>query len=221
MKRKSILIVFIVALIAILSLSFVACNKQPSAEPTDNISRETSEYYAGESETFAVTIECGRREKCFIADGKAVDVESFCELKILQLKVIECDTISYLIANESNTLSGSIAKDDNGEFCALITLDFAPTAITLTIGEDSHEIELSNVLNGALSASDIVNVAKTEFADRIQQECGEGALNREIYVKLITGDRISYYYYVSFIGEGTDYWALLIDPKTGAVISRK
>ncbi len=169
MKRKYVLIVFIVALIAILSLSFVACNNKVEEVPKDNVSRETSEFYAGESDAFAVTIECGRREKCFIADGKAVDVETFCELKILPLKVIECDTISYLIANESNTLSGSIAKDDNGEFCALITLDFAPTTITLTIGEDSHEIELSNVLDGALSANDIVNIAKTEFADRIQQ----------------------------------------------------
>ena len=55
----------------------------------------------------------------------------------------------------------------------------------------------------------------------INAEEAEGKAAREIYVKLITGDRETYYFYVSFIGEGTDYWAALINPADGTVVSEK
>lgn len=41
------------------------------------MSRLTEAYYAGESDLFAVTIEKGRREKRFVADGIARDVCDF------------------------------------------------------------------------------------------------------------------------------------------------
>ena len=63
--------------------------------------------------------------------------------------------------------------------------------------------------------------AEKEFADRITPAKESGTYSREIYVKLITGDRQNYYYYVSYVGEGVDYWALLINPTTGEVVSKR
>lgn len=220
MKRKYILTIVAMALAISVAFCFVACNKASVDKQNNNVSRMTTSYYAGEDENYAVSIECGQREKCFIADGKAKDVLAFCELKVTPLKTNDCDTISYLVVGESATLSGSLARDEDNEFVALISLDFEPKSITLTINESNHEIDLCNILEGALGIGDIINIAKGEFADRIASENG-GVLNREIYIKLITGDRINYYYYVSFIGEGLDYWALLVEPKTGSVISKK
>ncbi len=202
-------------------LCFVACNKNVDETPKDNISRLTNSYYAGESDCFAVSLEQGRREKTFIADGTAKEVEDFTELTILPLKKNEYECISYVFAGEDNTLSGEIKKNDNGEYVSCISLDFVPTSITLTAGEDNQEIELCNVLDGALSALDVINIAKTEFKDRIDESTQNNEAEREIYLKVITGDRITYYYYVSFIGEGVDYWAVLVDIKTGSVISKK
>ena len=76
-------------------------------------------------------------------------------------------------------------------------------------------------LDGKLTSADAVNVAKKQFAERIAAEEADGKPAREVYVKLITGDRETYYFYVSFIGEGTDYWAALIDPSDGTVVSHR
>lgn len=77
------------------------------------------------------------------------------------------------------------------------------------------------MLADCLGGYDAAQLARERFADRIAAEQQAGAYNREIFVKLITGDRITYYYYVSFIGEGVDYWAVLIDPATGEIVSEK
>ena len=80
---------------------------------------------------------------------------------------------------------------------------------------------MSSVLDGAITADDVINIAKTEFKDKLDAEYAQGKPEREIYLKLITADRTSYYYYVSFIGDGVDYWAMLVEPKTGAIITQK
>ena len=221
MKRK---ICLILVAILCLSLSFVvlcACNKKTNDEQKDNISRLTEQYYAGESDLFAVSIEKGRREKNFIADGVAKDVCEFTELIIVPLKTNDYTAVSYVISADDKTVSGEIKCSSSGEFVTSIALDFVPKTITVTAGEASSDIELNSVLDGKLSANDVINIAKESLKDKIDQEYAEGKADREIYVKLITADRESYYYYVSFIGDGVDYWAMLIVLTSGAIISRK
>ena len=108
-----------------------------------------------------------------------------------------------------------------GEYKQDINLDFTPTSITIGEGENAQCINLCNILEGKLTSADVINIAEKEFADRITPAKESGTYSREIYVKLITGDRQHYYYYVSYIGEGVDYWALLLEPDTGAVVSKK
>ena len=221
MKRK---ICLILVAILCLSLSFVvlcACNKKTSDEQKDNISRLTEQYYAGESDLFAVSIEKGRREKNFIADGVAKDVCEFTELIIVPLKTNDYTAVSYVISADDKTVSGEIKCSSSGEFVTSIALDFVPDKIAVTAGKEQSEIDLSSVLEGALTSQDVINIAKKEFKEKIDAEYSEGKADREIYVKLITADRTNYYYYVSFIGDGTDYWAMLVDIKTGAIVSKK
>lgn len=221
MKRKILLTLVAICCIVCALVGLSACNKKGGATSNENISRQTDAYYAGESDRFAVTIEVGRREKNFIADGKATDVCDFVELIIVPLKKNECDKLSYVIAGQDATLSGEIASSNYGEFVTAVQLDFVPTTVSVTAGEDSDEIEMCNILEGALSSLDVINIAKTEFKDRIDAESAQGKNEREIYVKIISGDRTNYYYYVSFIGEGVDYWAMLVDIKTGDIVSKK
>lgn len=221
MKRKILLIVLAITLVFGCIASFVACNKKAN-ENCENgmISRLTREYYAGESELFAVVVEKGEREKNFIADGKATDVQPFATIAITPLKSNDYKEISYVLNGESATLSGKLDKSEYGEYSAAITLDFVPTTVTVTAGDDTSEIDLASVLDGALSAEDVINIAKAEFKETLDKEA-EAGKEREIYLKIITGDRTNYYYYVSFIGEGVDYLAVLIEPKTGKIVSKK
>lgn len=221
MKRK-IALVGVAILVLLCTLAcFVACNKTKKQEQSDNVSRRTDAYYAGESELFSVSVEKGRRERNFVADGTATDIIDFCEINIQPLKSNDYEKIAYVLSGEGSTLSGELTGGNFGEFTASITLDFVPNKIVVTAGENKSEIDLCSVLDGALTSSDVINIAKNELKDKIAAENSEGKPDREIYVKLITADRTNYYYYVSFIGEGTDYWAMLVDIKSGSIVSRK
>ena len=229
MRRKVLISVSVVVLILVLSLGLVACdkNKTKKDDPKSNISRMTTAYYVGEDENFAVMIEKGKREKSFIADGKVNDVVEFVDIAVMPLTQNDYEEIDFEVMAEGNALNGKLKKTNNGEFKATIDMNFSPEKIKLKAmckdGEEDDnvvaEIELGNVLDDKLTAEDIVNIAKNEFKDRIANEGKD--MQREIYVKLISGDRINYYYYVSFIGNDVDYWALLIDPKTGDIASKK
>lgn len=220
MKKK--IIAFLLILIIIAStVVFCACNKIDEPEKESNISRQVLAFYAGENEDFAVSVELLKREKIFIADGKATDVVDICELNITPLKVHDNTEYLFSITDGTATLSGKIKGNQFGEYCQELKLDFTPTSITIGEGENAQCVNLVNILDGKLTSADVINIAEKEFADRITVAKEGEVYNREIYVKLITGDRQHYYYYVSYIGEGVDYWALLLEPETGAVVSKK
>ena len=220
MKRK-ILIVFAAITVLVLAVAMTACNKSDTDKTPSDVSRSVSALYTGESENFAVSVEKGMREDPFIADGKATDVAEFAEITVTPLTFNDFEEISYVLNAENTNLSGTLTGNNFGEFRQTLTLDFAPVSVSVTANGTTEEIQLADVLAGKLSSSDVVNIARKEFADRIAAESADGKPSREIYVKLISGDRETYYYYVSFIGEGVDYWAMLVDPATGDVVSKK
>lgn len=218
MKKK-----YLVLLVAILSLTaivFTACNRGGEDEK-EEISRSVSSFYAGESADFAVSVEVGRREKNFVADGYVTDVSDFVEITVLPLKTNSLTEIEYSLNGESSALSGKLVGNEFGEFSASVEMNFIPLTVSIGEGESADIIELNDVLQGKLTTADVVNIASTAFKDRIEEETAAGNYQREIYVKLITGDRENYYYYVSFIGEGVDYWALLINIDDGSIVTRK
>lgn len=220
MKRKLSFLIA-AALLSILPFAFAACNKTEVKTKPDNISRQTDAYYAGENADFAVSIEFGKSEKPFIADGKCAGAENFVRLTVTPLIKNDFEKIGYSVFASDSEFSGELTAGDRGDFWDDIALNFSPEKITLVAGDSNCEIQLKNVLDGALSAADAVNIAKAEFAEKIAAEKEEGKQDREIYMKLITGDRKDYFYYVSFIGEGADYWALLLNPQSGEVITKK
>ena len=220
MKKKNIAILMIILILSALAI-FYACNKVEEPKKESNVSRPVTAFYAGENEDFAVSIEFLEKEKPFVADGVTGDVASTVQLVILPLKVHNADQFDFALKNATATYSGKVKGNQFGEYAVDLTIDFVPTSITVGEGETACHIDLVNVLDGKLTSQDVINIAESEFAERIAECKEKGEYHREIYVKLITGDREHYYYYVSYIGEGVDYWALLINPETGAVVSKK
>ncbi len=220
MKRK--LMIFVLAIVVIfVSVAFAACNKKETENEDDNVSRIVNSYFVGETENFKVTLEEGAREKNFVADGVATNVKPFAEMIITPQKVIEVENIEYTIKGENSTINGTVITDKFGAYKTEVSaLDFVPVSITLSVGENAEEIEICNVLQDKLTAVDVINIAQREFEERILQEQADG-LSREVYVKLISADNENYYYYVSYIGKGVDYWGLLINPDDGTIISKR
>ncbi len=217
--KKKISLIFAISVIIACMLLLAACNGDKKDQPASDISRVTTSYLAGESELFAVSLESGMREKAFIADGKVTDVAPFVELKITPLKAADAEGVDFVLASSDATLSGKIDKGTNGEFKTALDLTFVPDKITVTMGEQSSEIDLCNVLEGAISADQAISIARETFKDKLESEAAEGK-TREVYLKLITGDRENYYYYVSFIGDGVNYLATLIS-LDGNVVSKR
>ncbi len=218
--KKKISLIFAISVIIACLLLLAACNGgKKQDQPASDISRITTRYLAGESELFAVSLESGMREKAFIADGKVTDVAPFVELKIIPLKAADAEGLDFVLASNGATLSGKIDKGTNGEFKTALDLTFVPDKISVTMGEQSSEIDLCNVLEGAISADQAISVARETFKDKLESETAEGK-TREVYLKLITGDRENYYYYVSFIGDGVNYLAALIS-LDGNIVSKR
>lgn len=223
MRRKTVIVILLLSALALSALCLAACDRGSSEDdrPKD-ISRMVSAFYAGECEDFAVTFERGSKEEPFIADGKTTSVVDFSSLRVIPLRATEASEISFVLSGSAGeSVSGKLTAGTFGEFRAEVAAEFAPVKVTLTAGELTREIDLGDVLSGCLSGYDAVEIARREFASRSDAEGQEGEQAREIFVKLITGDRTAYYYYVSFIGEGVDYWAVLLDPATGEVVSKR
>ena len=91
--------------------------------------------------------------------------------------------------------------------------------------DKTAEIPLTNQLSGMLTWEQVLDVAVKEFENEIKANLDEnGKLQREICIKLIKDKRnpdSPYYWYVSFIDKTGSYWALLLEPDSGKVISRK
>ena len=62
MKRKIVLISVAILVLICAFACLASCNKNKNKEQSDNVSRLTEAYYAGESSSFAVSVEKGRRE---------------------------------------------------------------------------------------------------------------------------------------------------------------
>lgn len=206
---------------SVLAVFLTACNRKEEEAYDDNVSRSVSAFYTGESENFAVTVEVGRRESNFVADGYATNVVDFTEITVLPLKTNELNEIAYSLQGESSSISGSVKGNEFGEFSAVVDMDFIPASVSIGEGESVEVIELCDVLSGKLTSADVINIASDAFKERIEEESADGNYHREIYVKLISGDRENYYYYVSYLGEGVDYWALLVNVDDGAIVTKK
>ena len=223
MKKKTLLFVAIVLVICAAAAALAACDKAEESTPSD-ISRSVTSLYIADGDDFAVTVETGICEQPFIADGKIGETAEFVTITVTPLVTVGSEEISFTLTGGGETpatLSGTLTAGGFGDFKGDIALSFAPVKVSVTADGKTFEADLTDVTEGKLSSADAVNIARELFAERVEEERAAGVPSREIYVKLVTGDREHFYYYVSFIGENVDYWGALIDAETGAVLSKR
>ena len=232
MKKTLLLIVTILLILSL--FFFVACKKADVAPEKTGLQTRVSTYqdavYVGSDEAFEVSFVTGEAEKLIVIDGEVGEMAPFATLTVTPLSsALFNNTYTYLLKGESGEKSGDLAKDVIG---ATFSADLenakeigkVQSVTIIAEGISENVVDLTNKLDGALSWQEALAIAEKELAEAITAESDTGALPREIYVKLVNAlsdADAPYYYYVSFIKSSSDYWALLLDPMTGEVISKK
>jgi len=235
MKKKFIIIVALLLILSCL-IAFGACKKVTEQQPEErqglqkNVSTYHDAAYVGANEDFGVTLFTGECEKLIVVDGKVGELTPFATLTVTPLaSSLFNNTYTYVLVGANGERTGDLVKDVIGAtFSAELTNVKELGAVTavkvVAQGILDSEITLTNKLDGAPNWKDILKISEEAFAEEIKAETDTGNLEREIYIKLVNAmadEDAPYYYYVSFIKSPADYWALLIDPETGAVISKK
>ncbi len=230
--------IFWIVIATLLTLTCVfalaSCGGKSDAPKKEGLETLVSVYhdgvYVGANEDFTVNLTTGETEKLIVADGKVGELTRFATLTVTPLSSSLFNNVyTYVLTGEKGEKTGELEKDVIGAtFTAEI--DGAESIGKITgakiVAENilESDVPLTNKLEGALTWKEILKHAETTLSEQIKEESDTGALPREIYVKLVNAmasDDSPYYYYVSFIKSPSDYWALLMDPATGAVISKK
>lgn len=230
MKKYRIAIV----LILLLSLFvFAACKKTPKEEKT-GLEKLVSTYhdavYVGANEDFTADFITGECEKLIVIDGEVGELTPFATLTVTPLSAeLFNNTYTYVLKGENGEKSGELIKDVVGASFSAEVKEGKEIGKILSVlvkaeGILESEVMMKDKLEGAISWKEALALAEKELKDTITQESDTGNLQREIYIKLVNAlgnDDAPYYYYVSFIKSPAEYWALLLDPTTGEVISKK
>ncbi|MEG1613214.1 MAG: hypothetical protein RR357_03505 [Clostridia bacterium] len=223
---------FIVVVLVVLSIfSLNACKKKDKdVNLTECVSYAQTHLYSGEDANFQVMVSIGKKEKLFIADGKVENVADFATVSVVPLNLnLANKTFKFALVADGGEVSGELKRDvvsnaytANVEFG---TFKDKLKSIKIYYDDKTVEVPLSNKLTNMLTWEQVLDIAKKELATEIKGNLDEnGKLHREICIKFIRDKRnpaSPYFWYVSFIAEDGSYWALLIEPSKGEIITKK
>jgi hypothetical protein len=214
----------------ILSFSLWGCSKEEEKDPVLNqVSFYHSNLYCGQNDKFSITIERGMREKEYIIDGKVGTMIEFSRLRVTPLNVDYFNKeYNYVIEGKSGKLNGTLEKDIFGTtyFKDVEDIDSIGIIHNITVKTSDFEckIALNDKITDMLNWQDVLKIAKENYSQAIMNELQEKNFNREIYIKFINDNKnveSPYYWYVALIASKSDYWAMLIEPKSGTIITKK
>lgn len=227
MKRK-VLPILLVLVLAAAAVGVAACSQDGGFDITKTLSYDQYMYYYGATEDFEVSVTGVNREELFISDGKVGELKDSVKLSLRPLKPALLNyEYTYVLTGESGTLQGSLQKDSFGVSSSAELTDLnsvgAIRSVTITYGENVKEVALENAVT-EIDNKKALEIAVSAFQTEIDAAIAEGSFDRETYVKLVRNDHDpngGYYWFVSFIKDKDDYWAALIDSKTGEVVSTR
>lgn len=221
----------IVLLAAVICITAIACQEPKTnfEKVCDNVSAMQQALYVASDDDFNVKISTMKQEELFIADGKADNLVTLTSLTVIPKDATKLNsTYDYVIEGEKEKLTGSITKSKLGISLNAKISDMEkignPLKLTLTEGENSYVFELKDMLTDFISGEDALKAAYEHFQTDIDDALATDSFDREGYVKLVTHrDSVDgeYFWYVSFIKDKSDYWAAIVNPSTGEIVSSR
>jgi hypothetical protein len=225
-KSKKAIIILCAAAVAaaVFGGIFLMARGRGGVDLSGNVCYFDERVFFGKNANFAVSVYSGRGEKNFLTDGKATDVESFCKIVLNVLNPAYSKIASFdceVFFEDGSHSPGKIEKDPlTLEYTADIEAAEIKNVKSVYIkyaAAKGDSIDVKGAAEGGISAEGAFNAAVKVFSKEIKENTKNGGFDREIYVKFVSGygGGEPHYWYVAFIASDSDYWAVLIDAKTG------
>lgn len=222
---------FVTILVIVGVFCLFGCNKgDETIDYANYVSFYQTHCYSGENEVFAVSVTAGEKEILFQADGVVGEMKNYVSIMLTPLNFnTKTENLSYTLVSASGESSGVFIQD---KFSASLISDIESgdfinsiQSIKITGGDMTQKITLTNRLKDMLTWEEVLDISTVEMADYIVANSDKnGVFNKEICIKYIRNRNdynSPYYWYVSYIGESFDFVAMLIDPVTGEIVTRK
>ncbi len=221
--KKFIALICIVLVIG-LAFSLVGCKDKPQeSEKKDCISYIQTTFFKGNNQNFEVKICQGVSELLFVADGKTNEKKPFSRITLTPNSVdLFENEYTFQVIGDKGEVSGSFNKESFGAYyMADISLETigTPQHVVISYQNNKKEIELTNMLSGCISALDALNKAQEALNENLEKDNKD----REIYIRMINNQsnpQSTYYWYVAFIANPQDYYAVLVNPTDGTIINK-
>ncbi|MDR2047393.1 MAG: hypothetical protein LBP79_05835 [Clostridiales bacterium] len=228
-KKGTAIIIFSVIAAATVTAAIVLAGLGKDVDLTGSVSYADEYVYFGRGKNFSVTVCAGIAEKTFLTDGKATDVAEFCKVTLnilnsayLKITEFECGVDSGGIYAQGKIEKNPVTLEHTAQIAVADASKIKSVYVKYTNAK-SESIAVENLLQGRLSSRDAFDAALKIFAKEIKENIKNRALKREIYIKFVTGygGEEPYYWYVAFIAGDSDFWAVLIDAKTGEADAKR
>ncbi|MEG1510260.1 MAG: hypothetical protein RR454_07430 [Clostridia bacterium] len=227
MKKIGSILIIIVLIASCALLVGCGAKKTELDMVKDKISYVQTGLYAGKNDSFNVCLSIGKNEGMFIADGKSGNLENFCKLSLKPMKVdMLAKTFTYKITGEAGTVSGEFKKEVLGNNLVSEIKDIAKVGkikdIDIVFDDKTDKVVLENKMTG-MTWDTALQIAFDNDKESIMKDIVDKVYCKEVYIKFINDitNGNSYYWYVAFIASNEKYTAILIDPLTSKILTKK
>jgi hypothetical protein len=239
--KKRLYIVGLALVVFIVAIAFLAVGCGEPETEFDRmkrlVSHQQTELLTASNEHFEVIFVAGITEVPFIADGLKGETAAFARLRIMPKNYGYINNnYDFELIGEHGSIKGELTKDALGiGFSTEVTgIDGIglPSRAVITErcegeGEEDesvpkYEFELVNLMSNMISGEAALEIALEEFSERIAQEQADGTFRREIQLRLLNDTSnfdSPYHWFITFVGDNFDYFAVLINSGNGSVIS--
>ena len=223
------LLTVLLCLMIVCCICFGCSKSKNEVDWESRINYYQTAYYCGAATGLSINLSCGMKEKDYVLDGEIGPMTEFCTLTLVPL-VADYVKPSYgfVLTGDKGKVEGTMIKEIFGSsYYADIdkSADIGtPSSVKIISGETlSLDIALEDKMAGKADYKAALSAAVSEYADKLSEDTPENC-KREITLKF-AGDRRNtqnpYYWYVSIAASVDDFLALLIDPETGKVVTKK
>ncbi len=221
--KKFLLVLLTVGMVVfgVVGLSGCKTHSKKENELNNYVSYSHDASYTGENEKYTVICEVGKKEEVFVDDGKIGKIVPFCTVIVVPKKQDDRNSVNVKLTVDGKGVSENLPRD-------MFTENFEKNIST--VGEiteieiENKVIKLTNVMKEYISRQQIMKIVKEEFKEQIASGYKDGKFCKEFYVKLIRDNnnvKGSHYWYVALIDGENSFCSILLDAKTGEVLSKK
>lgn len=217
---KKFCISFLIVLVGL--FSFTGCSKDVKNNGLmDYVSYLQEQSIVGENENYTVIVDGGKKEEVFVDDGKVGKLVDFTKIVVVPKKQASKSVIEVRLIEGDKDDSIELSKDSfTGNYEKTIDKRINPRKMIIA----NEHIELKDVTNEFINKDKIMEIVKSELKEQIDNGYKDNKFNKEIYIKLVRDNNDingTNYWYVAVIDGENKFSSILLDAKTGKVLSKK